>query len=645
MQKDFLIDWLGSKTLQLCGPLMRLLPIHFILWIGRRLGEIVYVLDIKHRCLVYSNIKTAFEGQCEPYEVAGYTRNFYRSFGQHFIEILFIPLIDDAYFKKYINIRGMEYVQDGFRRGKGVIFLAMHSGDWELSNIICANLGFPFYLFIREQSFPRLNALLNSYRVQKGCRVITRQQQTRMLIEVLRSNASIGMTVDQGGKHGVVVSFCNKHASMSSGAVRLALRYGVAIIPVYFHRLKGPHIEVLVDSVFPLSSTGDAEGDIKDNLQRLMPIYERFIRTYPQEFLWSYKIWKYGRDARIAIVYDGKTGHLRQAESVAESIAALRRAQGGNASVSVVELHFRRTLWRVLSALCSWFFNARCQGCMKCARFFLTAQSYNACARIKPDFIISCGSSTSAVSLLLAQENQAKSVSIMTPPAYLPHRFDLVIVPRHDQPAQAEHVVVTDGALNQITDSYMQQAVASVQGQIKITKKIVVGILLGGNADSFMLTEHFSAQMVQESVRASDLLDAQIVLSTSRRTPVAAEAAVERLLLGHPRCAWLVNARTRNVPHAVAALLGLSNIVVVTPESISMISEAVASKKHVVVCLSAGLKQRHQRFIDYFVEQQYIHAVVPQKLCAEILRIWKEKPAIRWPDDRKKVEEALKSLF
>jgi len=57
-----------------------------------------------------------------------------------------------------------------------------------------------------------------------------------------------------------------------------------------------------------------------DNLQKLAGIYERYLQQYPHEYLWTYKIWKYGKEREILILSDGKAGHLHQAESAAKLI-------------------------------------------------------------------------------------------------------------------------------------------------------------------------------------------------------------------------------------------------------------------------------------------------------------------------------------
>jgi len=201
------------------------LPASAALFIGRRLGELFYVFDVRHRAIAYVNLKTAFGDKFSPCALSKITKDFYRAYGQNILEIFLIPKVDKKYIKRYVNIEGFDNIVEAFKKGKGVILLGVHAGSWELSNIICANLGFPFSLFVRAQKFPRLNALLNLYRAQKGCKLIQRQNETRQLIQELKANSSMGMTVDQGGRNGMLVKFFGRTASMSTGAVRLGLKY------------------------------------------------------------------------------------------------------------------------------------------------------------------------------------------------------------------------------------------------------------------------------------------------------------------------------------------------------------------------------------------------------------------------------------
>jgi KDO2-lipid IV(A) lauroyltransferase len=628
---------------------MRILPGGLTLFLGKRLGDLFYYFDFKHKATTYANLKTAFGDRLSPLQLSSLAKEFYQTFGQNLLEVFLIPSIDKEYINKYISFEGLENISQGFKGNKGVILLAVHEGSWELSSIICAELGFPFVLFVRDQRYPRLNQLLNSYRSQKGCKIIQRQNQTRQLMEALKNNQAIGITADQGGKTGVLVNFFGKDASMASGAVKLALKYNSAIIPVFYTRIKGPYIKIIIEPPFEIRKSENSKDDIQDNVQRLIHIFQKHITRYPKEYLWSYKIWKYTDEKKILILSDGITGHLRQSQAVADIISDYFKEKGIKPEIDTVEVRFNNRLRRyalLFSSCLAGKYN--CQGCLWCLRKFLQKDIYKSLISIKPDIIISCGSSLTPVNYVLSRESLAKSIVIMRPSILSTSRFHLVIMPRHDNPPKRKNVAVTEGALNLINEQYLKgqtEKLIQTQGSRLKTQGRYIGLLIGGNTKSFSLSGKIISEVIKQIKSVSERLNADILVTTSRRTSFAIEEIVKEEFSKYQRCKLLIIANEKNLPQALGGVLGLSEIVISTPESISMISEAVNSKKYVLVFKAQGLDKKHRRFLDNFAKSKYIYLVEPFNLSKEIENIWLNKPPIYILRDNLLVSEAIKRIL
>ncbi|MDD5238090.1 MAG: ELM1/GtrOC1 family putative glycosyltransferase [Candidatus Omnitrophica bacterium] len=644
MKKNFIIDYSSYISLKAFGPLLRLLPLWFVLYLGRLIGELLYYFDLKHKSLAYTNIKRAI-GQ----DASGVTKEFYRNFGQSLIEIFLIPKINRAYIDKYISLEGQRHIDEAFKRGKGVVLLGVHAGSWELSNVICANLGFPFRLFVREQGMPRLNKLLNTYRRDKGCKLVQRESQTRELIQALKNNEAIGMTADQGGRKGESVDFFSKSASMSSGAVRIALKYRATILPAYYARIQGPYHKVIIKPPFEIEDTGDKEKDIKENLQRLISIFEKLILEYPADYLWTYKIWKYAKEKNILILNDGKTGHLRQSQAVAKIIKDYLEEQGINVGINDVEVKFRNNIARLALKLSSYLSGKYyCQGCLWCLKKFLIDETYRALIGKKPDIIISCGSSLSPVNFMLSRENLSRSILIMRPTGLSTKRFDLAIIPRHDNPAKDKNILITDGALNLIDADYVKNASQKLIQSSLVglpLSGLCLGLLLGGDAKKFSLSADVVSNIISQLKSASLKLDADILVTTSRRTSKEIEGIVKKEFQNYPRCKGMILANEKNIPQAMGGILGLSKIVVISPESISMISEAVNSLRHVLVFNAPNLGKKHRRFLEYFAKNNYIYLAEASELGKKIEEIYLKKPPVHTTRDNALVKEAIKKIL
>ncbi len=619
-----------------------MLPLAFAFYLGRRAGDLLYCLDFKHRSIVYSNLKVAFGNTEGPFDLKSVARKFYRSFGENLIEIFLLPRIDEKYFDKYVTIVGKEYIAEGFKKGKGVIFAVVHEGSWELSNAIGLYLGINFSFFFRQQRFPRLDKLLNSYRMKKGGRIIQRQSQLRQIMEVTRSNQSIGMTVDQGGKNGIQVCFFGKSCSMPSGAIRLALKHGVSVLPVFFARISGPYIKLIIEPPFEIKRSGDFRNDLHDNLARILRIFEGHIRQYPHEYLWSYKVWKYSLNRQILILSDKKTGHLRQSQALAKIAGSLYREKGIDYEVETIEVAFKSKIKSLALAISSCLSDKyNCQGCLWCLRTFLGEESYCSLIRIKPDLVISCGSRLAPVNYIISRENLAKSLVIMRPALLNVGRFDLVFMAEHDKPPRRKNIVRLEGALNLVDDNYLQSELSGFKPHLKIEKDTVIGVLIGGSTKKFQLGIDLLKKVVAEIKQATEAIGADLLITTSRRTPEAVEGLIKSEFGDYPYCKALVIANEKNIPQAVGGILAASNILVVSAESISMISEAVESGKYVVVFNAEGLGERHKAFLNNFARNKYIYLVLPEDISQVISYIWSSRPKIERAKDYAIAREAL----
>ncbi|MCM8800951.1 MAG: mitochondrial fission ELM1 family protein [Candidatus Omnitrophica bacterium] len=648
MKKDSLVDYLGYLTLKVAGPLVRILPLRFVFFLGSCIGELLYYFNFKGKAVAYANIKSVFGNKLSPYQLSMLTKDFFKRFGQNLIEVLLIPLVDEEYIRKYISFEGLHYIQEAFQKGRGVIFLGIHAGSWELSNVICANLRFSFSIFVRNQRHPLMDRFLNHYRTQKGCRIIKRTNYLREIIQLLKANQAIGMTLDQGGKKGIQVKFFGKDASMATGAIRLALKYDATILPGFYTRVSGPYLKVIIGAPFKLIKTGNLQQDIKENLKRIVNIFEGFIMRYPKEYLWTYKIYKYSSQRDILVLSDAKAGHLSQAMALAKLTKDILDKKGINVNIEIKPVRFKNrfsSLALILSSCLAGKYS--CQGCLWCLRRFLDKDTYKDLTRNRFDMIISCGSRLAPINFVLSRENLAKSVVILKPGVLSTKRFDLVIMPYHDRYPKRKNIVFTDGALNLIDEQYLKTQKEQLLKIFSINKEIKfnIGLLIGGNTKNFCLSKEDVFKVIKGLKSSAERLNAGLLITTSRRTSREIEDLLKEEFKDYPRCQLMVIVNEKNFPFALGGILALSEIIVISPESISMISEAVNSQKPVLVFYSSGLDKKHYRFLKHFVEHNYISLIKPEDLEERVIRVYKERPPALPLKDNLLLEEAIKRIL
>jgi mitochondrial fission protein ELM1 len=120
---------------------------------------------------------------------------------------------------------------------------------------------------------------------------------------------------------------------------------------------------------------------------------------------------------------------------------------------------------------------------------------------------------------------------------------------------------------------------------------------------------------------------------------------IKSQLATYARCKLLIIANENNYPFVVGGILGLSSIIISSPESISMISEAVCAEKYVVVFKSGKLSVKHQRFLKNYQDKKYIYLEEIKDLSARVNQLSTELPQVSFPRDNLKVLEGLNKIL
>jgi len=645
-------DYCLFVAAKLLGWFFMLLPVGVALYLAKAIGTVGYYLDFKHKRTVYANIKTAFGESKSIEEINAIVKKTFQNFCQHIVEVLCLPKITHGYIEKYVRFEDKSIITDAIKEDKGLIVSSMHFGSWELSFILCDRLGPPFRIIAREhEKYARTDSLLNSYRQLRPESVLYRGESPREMIKVIQNKEILGLVLDQGGRQGQLTEFFGKSASMPTGALRLALKFDVPIVATFIVRENGPFHKIILRRLV-LEKTGDTEKDIETNLKKVMRLSEEIIRQYPEQYMWFYKVWKYSDERKVVVLNDGKTGQLRQSQAVADILADGLGRRNLKPAVETVDIRFKNRFSKGLVALCSVPAKQRhCQGCLWCLKKLLEKSSYEKLSKIKADFIISAGSSLSNVNYILSNDSLAKSVSILKPNLLSTNRFNLVIMPRHDCPPERENVVKTYGSLNLINQDYLRDQSAKLISRypaLAQNRLRAVGVLLGGDTRNYKISFDAVKVLITELKNIAQFSDLQILFSTSRRTPDNVENLVREELKGFPKCGMLIIANQNNIPQAVGGILGLSDIIIATDDSISMVSEAATSGKHVVVVETAKdsrSRDKHRRFLNTLAKEEYILLVKPENISGTIGQILNNKPKIKKLDDSDTVSGAIEKIL
>lgn len=601
-----MIDYLGYILVRFLSFVFCLLPLRFGLFVGRRFGTLAFLLNKKRRRVAYANLKAAFCKEKTPTELKRIVKGVYQNLGQVLVEVLRFPAIDKRYVKKFITLKGLEKIKEARAKNKGVIILTAHFGNWELGGLVSGFLNLPISVLAREQGHTRLNELLNSYRQMAGSKVIKKGLSTRELIKALRANEVIAILTDQdAGKFGTFVNFFGRPTSTHSGAFAFAQKTGAEVLPAFIVRQKGPYHRIDMLGPIGCNDSQDPKKAITLGLQNFSSLLESYARKFPTQWLWVHKRWKSTPLRSVLILNDGKPGHLNQSLAVANIIQKYREDKGyhpENTRCEIIDVKYKNKFLRPPLAFCSNFSNSNCQGCMRCIKFCLPPESYQRLMSSYADIVISCGASTAPLNVFLTKELNAKNIVIMKPSLVSLKKFNLAIIPRHDRPKGQRNILVTVGSPNRIGEELIQKEALRFSSFVDQAKPLRLGLLLGGDNPDYKMGLDLIKNLISQIKAISKKLDLEILATTSRRTPRDVELLLKEELTKLPNCKLLVIANEKNIDGTIPAILGLCKVILVSGESISMISEAASSGKSVVVFALDKKKAKHSRHEDLVKE-------------------------------------------
>ena len=563
----------------------RRLPLRLSLWIARRFGSFIYYVMGRRKAVAYANLRAAFRGRYSPAQASRIIKRIYQNLAQSYIELLKFPQLDGRYVNKYIKIEGQEKIKQALKDEQaGVIFLTAHFGNWELCSLIGSTVGYKMNVLARFQKMPKLNGYLNSMRSSKGANVIFKEDAREEISDALNRREAVGILSDQdGGPRGELVNFLGRPASTPKGVAHFSLRSGASVFPVFIIREKGPYHRIVVEDDISVMKSDDLKKDIHEILQRFADALAKYIERYPEQWLWLHKRWKSTPVRRVLVLDDGRAGHFKQSRALADMIKKLR--SGNDTFIETLGVKFKSEFARVIFDAGSFLGLS-----IHNLSFCFPKEIYEGIRSAYADYVVSCGASLAGINLAFKRELGARSIVIMKPNTYAIRKFNLAVIPAHDRAKPGANTVFIKGTVTDIDADSLKESGDRLRERIGPSKGRFIGVLFGGDSRSYTLEKELAVSVMDEVMRAAETLDADVLVTTSRRTQHPVEFALKERYGKSARVKLLLIANENNFEGAVEGILALSGAVVVSGESVAMVTEAVSAGRPVLAFMPRKIK-------------------------------------------------------
>ena len=259
---------------------------------GAFLGTLFYTLVASRRKIAIENLKRGMGDKLSDEKITVVTKEVFRNIGRTLIEFTRFGKIDLKRVGEIIEGHGAGHFIAALDKGKGGLIVTAHFGNWELLGTWFAQLGYPIDYLVGTQHNEKVDHLLMSRRRDMGVGLIPVHKNFRDAIKSLRSNRLCGIVVDQHSGNGVQIDFFGRKALASKGAAMLANKVGCPLLPYLLRRIDCDHHVIIAGNPIYSPNSGDKENDIVWMINEYHRFFEKEIRKYPDQWMWTHRRWK-----------------------------------------------------------------------------------------------------------------------------------------------------------------------------------------------------------------------------------------------------------------------------------------------------------------------------------------------------------------
>lgn len=229
-----------------------------------------------------------------------------------------------------------------------------------------------------------------------------------------------------------------------------------------------------------------------------------------------------------------------------------------------------------------------------------------------PKLIIAAGRRSAPISLAFKKINpNLKCVHILKPEADI-KKFDVVILPEHDKNNTYQgfsNIVYINGSITHISKSKLRHSADLWKKLIDEENypKPYIGVLIGGDAKGCKFYLSHGKALAEKAINAARAEGASLLVTTSRRTPIAVTNLLKKLFreVRDVKIYFYDSRSGKENPYL--GILGLSDYLIVTGDSINMCCEAIETGCPVFVYQEESmLSKKHQKFIDALISNRLI---------------------------------------
>jgi len=259
-------------------------------------GGLFYLLLPARRRGIRANLRVV-TGRTK---VEGLVFSTFYKYARNWADVMLMIRLEGGRVDSLIGTRSSSAPLDAaLANGNGAILITPHFGNWELGGLGLAARGYPINVMTFREPDEKVNEMREEVRKARGIRFIyVDRDDTSPLaiieaVHALRRNEILALLGDRdGSSHTATLDFFGKPADIPLGAAYLAMVTGAPVLPVFVPLEDGRYATLMDAPITIASSHGANEAAIRAGTARILRVFERYIRQYPDQWYNFFNYWQ-----------------------------------------------------------------------------------------------------------------------------------------------------------------------------------------------------------------------------------------------------------------------------------------------------------------------------------------------------------------
>jgi len=262
--------------------------------LGAWLGLAAWELIVREQHRVHRHLSLVYHEKLSYEQRHNIGRDFFVNSGKNLADIVRFRRFFETEIKPLVSTEGLEHWEAAYRRGKGLIGVTGHIGNFELLAAYMSSLGYDVAVIGREMYDARLDRLLIENRQAIGLTNISTIDSPRKALTWLKSGKVLGVLIDTDSSRvrSMFIPAFGRMANTPIGQTMIGLKAGSVFVPSACLRTEDNRYRIIIKPPVEIEPSGDFESDTYELTLRCTKALEEIIDRYKNQWIWLHNRWR-----------------------------------------------------------------------------------------------------------------------------------------------------------------------------------------------------------------------------------------------------------------------------------------------------------------------------------------------------------------